>query len=272
MKASLHAPALGRADRYVLQVRLVAGEPPGDRHRLRIVGVHAAGPRVDHLRQLVGVGALELGERAVLEQPGRQRIVGGELLQLGLVGRRRAGRRAPADRQAELAEQDLADLLRRAEVERLAGELVGLRFERQHALGELAALRRQQLGVDQHAGALDARQQAGDRHLDAPVDVAQLVVGLDARPQHLMHDAGTSRCPRRRTRRRAAPRPARKGSCARPCRTDPRRSGRCGRGGAAPACRAHAAGALRARSSAAWCRAHSRARACRRCRTHGCRT
>ncbi len=54
--------------------------------------MHAARARVDHRRQLVGVGRLELRRRAVLEQHLRQRIVGGELLEHVLVGGWLAGR------------------------------------------------------------------------------------------------------------------------------------------------------------------------------------
>ena len=118
----------------------------------------------------------------MLEELARQRIVGGELLQHVLVGRRRAARGLAPDRQAELAEQDLADLLRAAEVERLAGDVVGLLLERGHALGELLALRREQRRVDQDAGALDPAEHARGRHLDAPVDVGQARLGLDLRP------------------------------------------------------------------------------------------
>ncbi len=55
------------ADEY-LQVGVVARQPAGDRHGLRIVRVYAAGARQRQLRELVGVGALELDQAAVLEQ------------------------------------------------------------------------------------------------------------------------------------------------------------------------------------------------------------
>ena len=50
------APPLGVTYRNVLQVGIVAGQPAGDRHRLRVVGMHASGVRIDHARQLVGIG------------------------------------------------------------------------------------------------------------------------------------------------------------------------------------------------------------------------
>jgi hypothetical protein len=181
MKASRTRRPFGGADRDVLQVRVVARQPPGHRDGLRIGRVDAAGLRVHHQRQLVGVGALQLREAAVLEQLARQRVVGGELLQHVLVGRRRAARGLAADRQAELAEQDLADLLRAAEVERLARELVGLLLERRHALGELVALRvSNALSISTPVRSIRPRI-SEHRHLDAPVDVGDAGLGIDQR-------------------------------------------------------------------------------------------
>src|SRR6185503_12408284 len=65
-EAFADAPARRGADRDVLQVGLVRGEPAGHRGGLRVRGVHAPRRRVDALRQLVGVRGLELGEGAVL--------------------------------------------------------------------------------------------------------------------------------------------------------------------------------------------------------------
>ena len=251
---------------------IVARQAPRHRHRLRVRRVDAPGLGVHHQRQLVGVGALQLREAAVLEQLARQRVVGGELLQHVLVGRRRAARGLAADRQAELAEQDLADLLRAAEVERLAGDVVGLLLERGHALGELLALRREQRRVDQDAGALDPAEHGRGRHLDAPVDVD----AGRARPRSAARAPGARAAPCRRprtsTRRRARLRPARTGSGWRPCRRRLRRSARCGRDGGTPGSRACAPCAPPRRSSRAWCRARSRERRCRARRRRGRRT
>ena len=213
-----HAPPFGRADRNVLQVRLVARQPPGHRHRLRVSRVHAAGGRVDHLRQLVGVGALQLREAAVLEQLGRQRVVGGQLLQHVFVGGRRAARRLLEHRQPQLAEQDLADLLRAAEVERLPGQRMRLAFERDHALGQLLALTREQRGVDQHAVALDARQHARRSAARCPGRPCAGRLRLRCAATAPGARAGTSRCLRTSTRWRARCRPARTRSGACRCR------------------------------------------------------
>ena len=178
-----HASPLGRANRNVLQVRVVAGQPARHCNRLRVVGVHATGLRIDHQRQLVGVGALELGQAAVFEQAGRQRVVAGQFSQHFFIGARRAGRGFLLHRQAELGEQYFADLLRTAQVERLARKLESFAFQRQHALGQLLALRGQPHGVNQHAGAFDAHQDLGGRHLDALIHVQQSGLRFELRPQ-----------------------------------------------------------------------------------------
>ena len=181
-----HTPPLGRADRDVLQVGVVAGQAPRHRHRLRIVRVHAAGAGVGHAGQLVGVGALELGERAVFEDLGRQRVVLGQLFQHFFIGAAGAGGGFFHHRQAQLVEKDLAQLLGAAEVERLSGNRVGLLLQLQDALAQFVALPGQGVGVDHHTVAFDAVQRlaAGDFQF---VDGLELVVGLQAGPQHPMH-------------------------------------------------------------------------------------
>ena len=163
------APALFGADRDVLQVRVGAGEPPGDRHGLGIVGVHAPRGRVDRARQLVGVGALQLGHAAVVEDQLRQRVVERQLFQHLLVGGRRAGRRLLQHRQLLALEEDLLDLLRRIQVEGLLRHFVRLPFDFQHAQAELLPLPLQQRGVDQHAVPFHAEEDLHHRHLDVAV-------------------------------------------------------------------------------------------------------
>ena len=117
------------ADRDVLQVGIGRGEPAGGRGRQRIAGVDAAGVGVDVAGQRVGVGERQLGELAPVEhgvdQLARvlgQLLVGGQIVE-------QAGARLPlpglgvlAAGQLQLVEQDLAELLGRAEVELVAGE------------------------------------------------------------------------------------------------------------------------------------------------------
>ena len=116
----------------------------------------------------------------MLEQDFRQRIVGRQLLQHLFVGRRLAGRRFLDDRQLHPLEQDLADLPRRSQVERTAGGLIGLLFERRHPLAELATLLREQLRVDQHAVPLHLEQHIAHRDLDVRIHVRKLGIGRDA--------------------------------------------------------------------------------------------
>ena len=77
-KRLAHAPPLGRADRDVLQIGVVAGQTARHRHRLRVVGMHAPGRWQGQLREFVGVGALELGQSPVLQNFGRQGEVFGQ--------------------------------------------------------------------------------------------------------------------------------------------------------------------------------------------------
>ena len=181
-----HAAPFGCLDRDVLQVGVVAAQAPGHRNRLRVVRVHATGSRIRELAQLVGVGALQLGKAAVLQDFCRQRIVLGELLQHFFVRARCAARRLLDHGQTELGEEHVADLLRGAEVERLARKLVRLLLQRHDAFAELMALRRQDRRIDQHAVALHAIERLARRYLQV-VDEAQLGIDLDARPKREVH-------------------------------------------------------------------------------------
>ncbi len=142
--------------------------------------------RVDLLRELVGVGRAQLGERAVIEDQPRQRVFGGELLEHVLGGRGLAGRRLAQHRDLQLLEQDLLQLLRRLEVELLPRLALRLRAEFGQALRELAALRLQHRTVDQHAAALHALQHRHQRLLDLVVEPRERGHGLELRPQRLV--------------------------------------------------------------------------------------
>ena len=125
-KGLAHAPPLGCADWDVLQIGVVAGQAPGHRHRLRVMGMHPAGARVGQLRQLVGVGAFELGQTPVLQNFGGEWEIFGEFFQHFFVGAGRTGGGFLDHWQAQLGEKNLADLLGAAQVERLPGQGVGL--------------------------------------------------------------------------------------------------------------------------------------------------
>ena len=168
------APALQRADRDVLQVRVAGRQPARDGDRLVIRGVHAPGLRVDLLGQLLGVGRAQLREAAVLQDDARQRIAcSASSSSTFFGGGGLAGARFLPHRQALLVEQDFLQLLRRIEVERLAGRLVGLDLELGEALRDFAALLLQQLAVDEHAAVLHLEQHRHERLLDLLVDREQ---------------------------------------------------------------------------------------------------
>ena len=53
----------------VLQIRITRRKPAGGGHRLIEAGMNPAGFRMHQFRQGVGVGPLELGQRAMFENP-----------------------------------------------------------------------------------------------------------------------------------------------------------------------------------------------------------
>ena len=102
---------------------------PVEHRGLRIGGVHSPGARVDVAGQRIGIGGFELGELAPVEDSCAAVVAfGGEVVE--------HLRRSPTPRswscaagQPHAAEQDVAELLGRAEIEALAGEFVGLVLE-----------------------------------------------------------------------------------------------------------------------------------------------
>src|SRR3546814_10758449 len=69
------AAAVLAADRDVLQVGIARRQAPGRRARLVVAGVHAAGVGIDHLRQLVCIGAAQFRKPAVVEDHSRQFVL-----------------------------------------------------------------------------------------------------------------------------------------------------------------------------------------------------
>ena len=122
----------------------------------------------------------------MLEDQARQRVVVGQFLEHVLGGRGLALRRLAQHRQALALEQNLLNLLRRGDVERRPGLAVGLLLDVIDLLRQLAGLRAQHVGIDQHAGALDAREHRQQRPLDGLVDIAQGGVVLQPGPQPLV--------------------------------------------------------------------------------------
>ena len=184
------APLLG-ADRDVLQVRLGRGQPPRRRRGQRIGGVHAAGRRIDEARQRVGVGRFQLGDLPPFEDAAREFLaLLGEVVEHARGGRPGAGRGLLAAGQAHLAEQDVAELLRRAEVERRADDLEDLVLEPRHALREVAGEPREHVAVDRDAAPLHPRQHGNKRPLQRLVDGRHMLgdePGFQRQPQPQRH-------------------------------------------------------------------------------------
>ena len=170
--------------RDVLQIRLERREPPRGGGGERVGSVHAPSLGVDVGGQCVGIGALELGEQAPVEHLARQLVAfGGKLLERARVGAPGAGLGAPAAGETHLVEQDLAELLRRADVEVLAGKLPDLVFEARDGLREIAGERRERRALDPDAGPLHQRQHRRDRPLQGLVDGVDML-GDQPRLQH----------------------------------------------------------------------------------------
>ena len=128
--------------------------------------------RVHQGRQRVDVRGLELRDLPVLEDE-RHRLV--PLLQLleDRCVRRTPGAGPLRGGQRELVEQDRLELLRRADVERVADELEDPRLQPGELRPELVAHGGERTEVDEHAGELHARQHRDERHLDLVEQVAE---------------------------------------------------------------------------------------------------
>ena len=108
----------------------------------------------------------QLGQREIQRQLFQHLFVSGEAAAGGFL--------YPLGGDAQPAEQDFLQLLGRVEVERLAGQRVGLLLQAQHLATQLMALRRQDVAVDQHAVAFHLEQHFGHRQLDVAVHALQL--------------------------------------------------------------------------------------------------
>ncbi len=182
-KSLADAAAFFRAHGNVLEIGIGGGQPAGRGRAHRVGGVDAAGLRVDIGRQRIGVGAAQLGEAApVQHQLGDGMALGGHVLQhIGVRGPR-AGLGFAAAFQLELAEQDVAQLLGRADVEFLAGELVDLGFHLRLRLAEIVGQAAQQIGIDGDAFALHVGQDRDERAFERFIDRA-LAFNGEARMQ-----------------------------------------------------------------------------------------
>ena len=149
-KARADLAALLGAHRDVLQVRIVRRQPPGGGRGQRVGGVDAAGLRVDLARAArrcrcpsAWRAGASRGSRGAAAWPSaaRSSSTSASVAQAPVLVFLPPGR-------PHLAEQHVADLLGRADVERLAGQLVDLALEPAELLREVAGEARQDLAVD----------------------------------------------------------------------------------------------------------------------------
>ena len=122
--------------------------------------------------QRVEVGVLELGQLAPALDLGDDLVLVADLGEDAGVGRE-AGLAAALLGQAELLEQDLAELLRRADRELVPGELVDLALELGDALRHPLADLGEALRVELDAGALHRGEHLDQRHLDLAAAAAR---------------------------------------------------------------------------------------------------
>ncbi len=131
---------------------------------------------VDLVLQGVGVSRLQLLDLPPVEHA-RGQVVAlvGQRLQHLRVGRIGARLALALALQAHLVEQDLAQLLGRADGEALAGQLVDPLLQLRHTLAEVAAHLLQHRRIDLDPGALHIGQHLGERALQRLVDAHHLL-------------------------------------------------------------------------------------------------
>ena len=153
--------ALLGAHRDVLQVGIGRGEAAGGGGGQRVGGVDALRFRIDEVRQRIGIGGAELRELAPVEHAaGELDALRGQILQRVRIGAPGAGRGLAAAGQAHAAEEDVAQLLGRADVEALARELIDLLLDPGGGGGEIVRQAAQELRIDQDAFHLHRGQHA----------------------------------------------------------------------------------------------------------------
>src|SRR5215813_472861 len=125
--------------------------------------------RVDQLWERVDVSAFELRQLAVLDDQSRQFVFFGQLVQHVATGRDLPGGGAARDLVIQFLE-NLAELLRRADVEFAPRQFVNLLRELIQLLLHLDRKLFQHAGVDAESGLFHFVKQRDERHLDLPVD------------------------------------------------------------------------------------------------------
>ena len=151
-----------------MQVGCVRGQPSGPGHRLVESGVDAP-VWPDFGQEGVGVGGAQLFDFPVTQDGRDYRVFVPQLLERLVVGRI-PGLRLLARRQAELAVEDLAQLLDGIDEERAAGQLVDLALKGPGLVGQHAPQAGELDGVDPHADQLHPGQHPDQRPLHLVVE------------------------------------------------------------------------------------------------------
>ena len=147
--------ALRRSHRNVLQVRFLRGEAARGGRGQYVARMHPARVGVDIGGQSVRIRTFELGELPPSKDLLRQVVaLGREFLECGGIGTPGAGLGFAAAGQAHLVEQDLAELLRRADIEILACKPANLVLEACNGLRERTREARQHSAVHFDSSAL----------------------------------------------------------------------------------------------------------------------
>ena len=153
------------ADRDVLEIRIRARQPAGGRRSLVEGRVESARLGGDQSRERVEVGALQLRQLPPgLDLSDDLVLVADRRQHAGV--RREAGLAPALLAQAELVEEDPAELLGRADGELLAGELVDLALEPRDVLRNALRKPAEPLDVELDSLALEPAQHLDERQLD----------------------------------------------------------------------------------------------------------
>ena len=165
------------ADGDVLQIGVAGREAAGGSARLVELRVDALRLGVDEERERVEIRRLELGQFAVAEDEVDDRMDAAHRLERVLVGGVRAALETARLGQADLVEEHLGELSRRADVEFVADVLVDLFFEAVDLLRERLPHLVERARVDGDAGQLHAREDEDQRHLDVVEELLHPLVG-----------------------------------------------------------------------------------------------
>src|SRR5215831_4265921 len=138
-------------------------------------GVNAPVRRVDQLWERVNISAFELRQLPVLDDESRQFVFFGQFIQHVSAGRDLPRSRAARDLEIQHLE-NLAELLRRADVEFAPGQLVNLLREFIQLLLHLDREFGQDADVGAESGLFHIVKNRDERHLDLSVDEVELLL------------------------------------------------------------------------------------------------